>query len=57
MGLTLWFIGYFVILGGILASDDDEVKWYHLLSLIILWPLILGAVLDDIHEHCKKKIR
>ena len=55
MGLTLWFIGYFVIVGGILASNDDEVKWYHLLSLIILWPLILGAMLNNIHEYCRKK--
>ena len=54
--MVLWLIGYLVILAGFIASDDnDEMKWYHGLMLLIIWPLILGSILNDIHEHCRKK--
>jgi len=54
--MVLWLIGYLVILGGCMASDDnDEMKWYYGLMLLIIWPFILGAILNDIYEQGEKR--
>ena len=49
--MTVWFIGYLVVMGALMAEDDDDLKWWHFFVLFPLWPFVVGAFCNRLSKY------
>ena len=54
--MVIWLIGFLIVWGILMVSDDNnDLKWYHVFPFFVVWPFLIGNILNDIHNFVTDK--